>query len=181
MTYFSIVVSNATRTAYLIDTHGSNASHIIALTEFVTNLIAYGTTFFANRVVLSAGLKRTLLVVAAVQAACCLTCVPMYVLGKRVRSFVSTAIFCHASRPLSTPRRLRAIPVSSGETSRRPLVATQTNLRRSLARPRPLRGRGLILRRSFERAAYMLRWALPNGFLSRGCFLNIGDPHNRTD
>ena len=116
MTYLSTVVSNSTRTAYLIDTHGANASHIIALTEFFTNVIAYGAAFFANGLVLSAGVKRTLLVVGAVQAACWLTCVPMYVFGKRVRSFVSAAILCRASRPLSMPRRLPAIPASSGES-----------------------------------------------------------------
>ena len=183
MTYLSTVVSNSTRTAYLIDTHGANASHIIALTEFFTNVIAYGAAFFANGLVLSAGVKRTLLVVGAVQAACWLMCIPMYVFGKRVRSFVSAPTSCRASLLLtrSTPRRLPVIPVSSGETSRRPLIATPTNLLRPLRRPRPLGGRGLNLRRSFERAADMLRWALPNGFLSHGCFLNIGDPHDRTD
>ncbi|KAM5531176.1 hypothetical protein V8D89_015146 [Ganoderma adspersum] len=89
MAYFSLVVSSATRVAYVIDTHGVNTSHIIALTEFAMNLIAYGATFFANRVVLSAGVRRTLLVVAGVQAACWLTSVPMYVFGKRVRSFIA--------------------------------------------------------------------------------------------
>ena len=104
MASFAIVVSSATRIAYLIDTHGANASHIIALTEFARNLIAYGATFFANRSVLSIGVKRTLLAVAAVQAGCWLTCIPMYVFGKRVRSFVSALTLCRASS--SNSRRL---------------------------------------------------------------------------
>ncbi|KAM5538357.1 hypothetical protein V8D89_007959 [Ganoderma adspersum] len=89
MTYFSIVVASATRVAYVIDTHGAHASHIIALTESAMNVLVYGTTFFANGVVLSAGVKRTLLVVGACQMACFLTCVPVYVFGKRVRSFIA--------------------------------------------------------------------------------------------
>ncbi|KAM5538343.1 hypothetical protein V8D89_007945, partial [Ganoderma adspersum] len=89
MTYFSVVVSSATRVAYVIDVHGARASHIIALTESAMNVLVYGTTFFANRVVLSAGVERTLLVVAACQAACWLACVPVYVCGKRVRSFIA--------------------------------------------------------------------------------------------
>lgn len=89
MSYFSAVVSSAARTAYVIDTHGPNASYIMALTEFVPNIVTYGSTFFANGVVLSAGVRRTLLLVAVCQAACWLACVPMYVFGKRVRSFVS--------------------------------------------------------------------------------------------
>ena len=93
MTYFSVVVTNATRVAYVIDTHGAHASHIIALTESAMSVLVYGTTFFANRVVLSAGVKRTLLAVAACQAACWVLCVPVYVFGKRVRSFVSLLAF----------------------------------------------------------------------------------------
>ena len=90
MTYFSVVVTNATRVAYVIDTHGAHASHIVALAECAVKLLSFGATFFANGLVLSAGVRRTLLVVAAVQGACWLTAVPMYVFGKRVRSFVSS-------------------------------------------------------------------------------------------
>ncbi|PIL31057.1 hypothetical protein GSI_05753 [Ganoderma sinense ZZ0214-1] len=84
-----LVVSSAMRIAYLTGTHGANASHILALTEFALSLVSYGVTSFANGVVLSAGVRRTLLVVAVCQAACWATCVPMYVFGKRVRSFIA--------------------------------------------------------------------------------------------
>ena len=87
--YFSIVVSSATRVAYLIDTHAARAAHIIALTESAMSAVIFSAAFFANRVVLYAGVPRTIVVVAGVQAACWLACVPMYVFGKRVRSFVS--------------------------------------------------------------------------------------------
>ncbi|PIL31059.1 MFS general substrate transporter [Ganoderma sinense ZZ0214-1] len=89
MVSLSLVVSSSTVIAYVIDTHGANASHIVALSECAVNLISFGATFFANGVVLSAGVKRTLLVVAACQAACWVTCIPMYVYGKRARSFIA--------------------------------------------------------------------------------------------
>nr|VWO97948.1 Chitin synthase F (EC [Ganoderma boninense] len=93
MTHLSFVVSGSTRIAYVIDTHGANASHVIALTEFVMHAVSYGATFFANRLILAAGVKRTLLVVAAIQAACWLTCIPI----SRVTPV--------SSRPAETPSR----------------------------------------------------------------------------
>ncbi|PIL31061.1 MFS general substrate transporter [Ganoderma sinense ZZ0214-1] len=89
LTYFGIAIASATRVAYVIDTHGAHAAHIVALTEAAQDLLVYGSTFFANGVVLSAGVRRTLLAVAALQAACWATCVPVYVFGKRVRSFIA--------------------------------------------------------------------------------------------
>lgn len=65
MVYFSVVASSATRAAYVVDTHGANTSHIIALTEFVLDVLVYGSTFFLNGIVLSAGVERTLLVLGA--------------------------------------------------------------------------------------------------------------------
>ena len=92
MLYFSTLASSTTMNAYLIDTHGSNAFHVLSLNHFAAAMIAYGTTFFANGLVLSAGVRRTLLVLGALQAACWLSWIPMYVFGKRVRSFVSARI-----------------------------------------------------------------------------------------
>ena len=89
MVYFSILASGTTMNAYLIDTHGSNAFHVLSLNHFASSVISYGTTFFANGLVLSAGIKRTLLVLGALQTAFWLSWIPMYVFGKRVRSFVS--------------------------------------------------------------------------------------------
>ena len=89
MVYFSILASGTTMNAYLIDTHGSNAFHLLSLNHFAAAMISYGTTFFANGLVLSAGIRRTLLVLGALQTACWLSWIPMYVFGKRMRSFVS--------------------------------------------------------------------------------------------
>lgn len=89
MINFSNVTSAGTTVAYLIDTHGAGASHIIALVDFARAMLSYGVTFFANGVVLGRGVKVSLLIVGACEAACCLASIPMYVYGKRVRSFVS--------------------------------------------------------------------------------------------
>ena len=89
MLYFSMVISSGTSIAYLIDTHGTIAAHIIALIDFGKNMIAYGMTFFANSAVQAHGIKVSLLILAACQAGCWLIAVMMYVFGKRIRSFVS--------------------------------------------------------------------------------------------
>ena len=135
MAHFSIAVSNATRVTYVIDTHGAHAAHILALTGLVQGFVSYGATFFANGLVLSAGVRRTLVVVAGVQAACLVACVPVYVFGKRVRAFVSTSMrsrLCRICELTSRLCRSRAILVSSAvERSRRVLpVATPINLNR---------------------------------------------------
>ena len=87
--YFSLIISNTAALAYLIDTHGASATHVIALNDFTKGMISYGLTFVANGIVVARGVKVSLLILGACQATCLLLVVPMYVYGKRVRSFVS--------------------------------------------------------------------------------------------
>ncbi|KAI0652733.1 MFS general substrate transporter [Trametes meyenii] len=89
MLNFSMVVSGSAAVTYLLDTHGANALHILALSNFGKNMVLYGSTFFANGMVLSRGVKVSLLILGACQAFCWLASIPMYVFGKRVRSFIA--------------------------------------------------------------------------------------------
>ncbi|OJT13961.1 Protein HOL1 [Trametes pubescens] len=93
MLNFSMVVSGSAAVTYLLDTHGPNALHILALSNFGKNMVLYGSTFFANGMVLSRGVKVSLLILGACQAFCWLASVPMYIYGKRVRSFMFTRVF----------------------------------------------------------------------------------------
>ena len=86
---FSLVISGAASITYLLDTHGGNALHIFAVTNFLKNMVLYGFTFFANGMILYRGVKVSLLILAACQAFCFLLTIPMYRYGKRVRAFVS--------------------------------------------------------------------------------------------
>ena len=90
MTAFSLSVCTGAAVTYLLDTHGANALHILSLTNAAREMVLYGSTFFANGFILSHGVKVSLLVIGACQAVCALACIPMYVYGKRVRSFVSS-------------------------------------------------------------------------------------------
>ncbi|PIL31074.1 hypothetical protein GSI_05770 [Ganoderma sinense ZZ0214-1] len=71
--------------------HGPNALHVLSIADSVRSFVLYGTTFFANGLILRAGVGPgpSLLVLGACQAACWLTSIPMYVYGKRVRSFIA--------------------------------------------------------------------------------------------
>ena len=84
-----MVVSGTAAITYLLDTHGENALHVFALINFMRNVVLYAFTFFANGMVLSRGVKVSLLILAACQAFCLLLSIPMYRYGKRVRAFVS--------------------------------------------------------------------------------------------
>lgn len=86
---FSMVVSGAAAVTYLLDTHGPDALHVLALSNFSKNIVLYAFTFFANGMILHRGVKVSLLILASCQAFCWLASFPMYIYGKRVRSFVS--------------------------------------------------------------------------------------------
>ncbi|PIL28608.1 MFS general substrate transporter [Ganoderma sinense ZZ0214-1] len=59
MMAFGSFASPMTVLAYLIDTHGTNSLHVLTLNVFARSMIAYAMTFFANGLVLSAGVKLT--------------------------------------------------------------------------------------------------------------------------
>jgi hypothetical protein len=89
MVNFSLVMTGAAGITYLLDTHGPYALHVLALVNFLKNIVLYGFNFFANGMIASRGVKVSLFILAGCQAFCWLSSVPMYVFGKRVRSFVS--------------------------------------------------------------------------------------------
>ncbi|KDQ58236.1 hypothetical protein JAAARDRAFT_206902 [Jaapia argillacea MUCL 33604] len=74
---------------YVIDVHKKNAAECFALINCVKNLILYGFTQFAVNWVVNMGILHTFGILAGVSAICILTAIPMYIYGKRVRSWVS--------------------------------------------------------------------------------------------
>ncbi|PIL31083.1 MFS general substrate transporter [Ganoderma sinense ZZ0214-1] len=89
MLNFSMVVSGSAAVTYLLDTHRANALHILALSNFGKNMVLYASTFFANGIILSHGVKVSLLILGGCQAVCWAAAVPMFVGGKRVRSYIA--------------------------------------------------------------------------------------------
>ena len=125
MLNFSMVVSGGAAVTYLLDTHGANALHILSITNFAKNMVLYGSTFFANGIIISRGVKVSLLILGACQAVCWLASVPMYVYGKRVRSFVSVPspfgrVSLRAPGSVADAEGLRADRAPSPSLPRRP-------------------------------------------------------------
>ena len=121
MMNFSMVVSGSAAITYLLDTHRENALHVLAFTNFAKNMVLYGSTFFANGMILDRGVKVSLLILGACQAFCWLASIPMYIFGKRVRAFVSRFLAFVDGLQLTTVklRRLHAIPRCSALTNHR--------------------------------------------------------------
>jgi len=86
---FAMVTSGSGAVTYLLDTHGPNALHVLALSNFLKNIVLYSFTFFANGMVETRGVKVSLLILAGCQTFCWLGSIPMYMFGKRIRSWVS--------------------------------------------------------------------------------------------
>lgn len=74
---------------YIIDVHRKHTAEAFAVVNLTKNLILYGFTQFAVSWVTNMGIPHTMGVLAGVTAVCLLTTVPMYVYGKRARSFVA--------------------------------------------------------------------------------------------
>ncbi|THH31940.1 hypothetical protein EUX98_g2249 [Antrodiella citrinella] len=89
MLNFSMVVSGTTAVVYLLDTHGANALQIFALSNFLKNMVLYGSTFFANGMVQNRGVTVSLFILAGCQGVCWLASIPMFIFGKRVRSYIA--------------------------------------------------------------------------------------------
>lgn len=105
-----MVVSGSAAVTYLLDTHRENALHVLALSNFGKNMVLYGFTFFANGMIARKGVKVSLLILAGCQAACWLASIPMYVYGKRVRSFVSNFAFLHTLPSVNCKEKIARHP-----------------------------------------------------------------------
>ncbi|KAJ3512271.1 hypothetical protein NLJ89_g3612 [Agrocybe chaxingu] len=87
MPNYCMVISGSAAITYLLDTHGDDALHVLAIVNFAKNMVLYGFTFFANGFIESRGVKDALLILSGLQAACWASTIPMYIFGKRVRSW----------------------------------------------------------------------------------------------
>ncbi|TFK46317.1 putative cycloheximide resistance protein [Heliocybe sulcata] len=74
---------------YVIDVHAKHSPECFALINFIKNLILYGFTQFSVAWVTKMGILHTFGILAGLAAICILTTIPMYIYGKRARSWVA--------------------------------------------------------------------------------------------
>ncbi|KAJ7595186.1 MFS general substrate transporter [Mycena floridula] len=86
---YGLLVSNSASIVYIIDTHGRDAVHGLTLINLVKIAFMYAFSFFANGMILQKGVKRMLVILAICQTASWVASIPMYIYGKRARSFIA--------------------------------------------------------------------------------------------
>lgn len=74
---------------YVIDSHRQESSEAFAIMNFIKNLFAFSMTFYSNDWIAVQGVRDCFFVIGGITVAVSLTTIPMYIFGKRARSFTS--------------------------------------------------------------------------------------------
>ncbi|KKA19005.1 hypothetical protein T310_7033 [Rasamsonia emersonii CBS 393.64] len=74
--------------AYVVDCHREKAGEAFATMNCLKNLFAFGLTFYMNGWLASQGVRKTFFTIGGITVAVTLLTVPMYIYGKRSRSWV---------------------------------------------------------------------------------------------
>jgi len=85
---FGIQLGTTGIVAYVVDTHRDKASEAFATMNFVKNTFAFGLTFYINDWIANQGVRQTFFVIGGLTLAASLTTIPMYIYGKRSRSWI---------------------------------------------------------------------------------------------
>lgn len=75
-------------TAYVVDSHRKHAAEAFAVMNLFKNLFAFGLSFYSNDWIASQGVKLAFFTIGGITMGATLTTIPMYIYGKRARSFV---------------------------------------------------------------------------------------------
>ncbi|KEF58952.1 uncharacterized protein A1O9_03795 [Exophiala aquamarina CBS 119918] len=75
--------------AYVVDCHREQAGEAFAAMNFIKNMFAFGMTFYINNWIAVQGVRDCFFTIGGITAACTLTSIPMYIYGKRARSWVA--------------------------------------------------------------------------------------------
>lgn len=75
-------------TAYVVDSHRQHAAEAFAMMNFLKNLFAFGLSFYSNDWIANQGVRFAFFTIGGITMGATLTTIPMYIYGKRARSFV---------------------------------------------------------------------------------------------
>lgn len=75
-------------TAYIVDSHRQHSAEAFASINFIKNLFAFSLSFYSNDWIANQGVRFAFFTVGGITMAATLTTIPMYIYGKRARSFV---------------------------------------------------------------------------------------------
>jgi hypothetical protein len=86
---FGIQLGTTGVVTYVVDCHRTQASEAFAFMTLVKNCFAFGLSFYCNDWIAVQGVKNCFFVIGGITAAVSLLTVPMYIWGKRARSFAA--------------------------------------------------------------------------------------------
>jgi hypothetical protein len=73
---------------YVSDSHREESAEAFAIMNFIKNMFAFGLTFYANDWIAVQGVRDAFFVIGGTTVVVTLTTIPMYIFGKRARSWV---------------------------------------------------------------------------------------------
>jgi len=73
---------------YVVDAHRGHVPEAFAVINFIKNMLAFGCTYFVNSWIETQGVFNTLATLSGLAAVCLVPTIPMYIYGKRVRSWI---------------------------------------------------------------------------------------------
>ncbi|KAH8109264.1 MFS general substrate transporter, partial [Phellopilus nigrolimitatus] len=85
---FGQAVASIAVVSYVVDAHSNYAPEAFATINAIKNLFAFGVTYFVTDWILSQGVLKTFCTIGGINAWVCLMTIPMYIYGKRARSWV---------------------------------------------------------------------------------------------
>ena len=73
---------------YVCDSHREQSAEAFAIMNFVKNMFAFGLTFYVNDWIALQGVRDCFFVIGGITIGVCLLTIPMYIFGKKARSWV---------------------------------------------------------------------------------------------
>jgi hypothetical protein len=86
---FGVVLGITGTVAYVCDSHRKSAADAFGLINLVKNMFAFGLTFYANDWVTTQGVRSSFFLISGISIVLTLFTIPMYIWGKRARSFAA--------------------------------------------------------------------------------------------
>lgn len=84
---FGIQLGTTGIVSYVVDCHRDKAGEAFAAMNFIKNLFAFGLSQYINDWIATQGVRDAFFVIGGITAAVSLTTIPMYIYGKRARSW----------------------------------------------------------------------------------------------
>jgi hypothetical protein len=88
LTILGVQLGTTSVVTYVSDCHREQSSEAFAIMNFIKNLFAFGLTFYANDWIAVQGVRNAFMVIGGTTVAVTLTTIPMYIFGKKARSWV---------------------------------------------------------------------------------------------